>query len=109
MDSIAVFDCGMSSPLDIGVDILGSRGHARVRMPWYPHLEPQAIELEADGEVTDVATPGSNAYLLELENVCAAVEGRAEPEISREETLRNLQTIERLMGVVPSNEQVGTH
>ena len=40
--------------------------------------------------------PGGNAYQLEIENFCAAVRAR-EPEISREETLRNLETIERLL------------
>ncbi|MFN8215520.1 MAG: Gfo/Idh/MocA family oxidoreductase [Solirubrobacterales bacterium] len=98
-DAVAVFDCGMQTPLDVGVEVLGTEGRAVVRMPWYPHLEPLSIELETGGEVEEVPTPGGNAYQLEIENFCAAVRGEAATEVSREETLRNLETIERLLAV----------
>src|SRR5262249_12452646 len=98
-DLLAVFDCGMYSPLDVGVEVLGTDGRAIVAMPWYAHLEPLSIELERDGETTIIPTPGPNAYRLELDNVCAAARGEVEPEISAEETVTNLQTIERLLEV----------
>jgi predicted dehydrogenase len=94
--SVAVFDCGMFSPLDVGVHVLGTDGHAIVPMPWYAHVEPLEIELLADGERSTVSTPGGNAYQLEIENFCDAVAGRAEAEIGPEETLRNLDVMERL-------------
>ena len=96
---LAVFDCGMYSPVDVGVEVLGTDGRAMVAMPWYAHLDPLSIELERDGETTEVPTPGPNAYRLEIDNVCAAARGEADPEISPEETLRNLTTIERLLEV----------
>jgi predicted dehydrogenase len=98
-DLLAVFDCGMFSPLDFGVEVLGTEGKATVANPWYAHLEPLSIELERDGETTTIPTPGPNAYQLEIENVCAAARGEAEPEITAEETVRNLTTIERLLEV----------
>ena len=98
-DLLAVFDCGMYSPVDVGVEVLGTNGRARVAMPWYAHLEPLSIELVRNGETTEVPTPGPNAYRLEIDNVCAAARGEAAPEISAEETVRNLTTIERLLEV----------
>jgi D-xylose 1-dehydrogenase (NADP+, D-xylono-1,5-lactone-forming) len=103
---LAVFDCGMLSPLDVGVELLGTEGIARVAMPWYAHLEPLSIEIERDGETTVVPTPGPNAYRLEVENVCAAVRGEASAEIEAEETLRNLATIERLLDVAKSDRSL---
>ena len=50
-DLLAVFDCGMYSPLDVGVEVLGTEGRAAVSMPWYAHLEPLSIEVERDGEI----------------------------------------------------------
>jgi predicted dehydrogenase len=99
-DLLAVFDCGMDSPTDVGVEVLGTDGRAKVTMPWYPHLEPLSIELQQNGgEPTEVPTPGPNAYRLEIDNVCAAARGEAAPEISAAETVRNLTTIERLLEV----------
>ena len=98
-DFLAVFDCGMYSPLDVGVEVLGTDGRAAVAMPWYAHLEPLSIEIEREGESIRVPTPGPNAYRLEIENVCAAARGEAAPEITAEETVRNLTTIERLLEV----------
>jgi predicted dehydrogenase len=96
---LAVFDCGMASPLDVGVELLGTEGRAVIEMPWYAHREPLSITVvDADGESVEPAL-GGNAYQLEIENFCAAVRGDESAEISREETLRNLETIERLLAV----------
>jgi len=103
--TLAVFDCGMQSPLDIGVEVLGSEGRASVETPWYPHLEPASVEVDAGGRRESVATPGANPYQLEIENFCAAVRGEAEIEIGREETLRNLETIERLLAALQAQER----
>jgi D-xylose 1-dehydrogenase (NADP+, D-xylono-1,5-lactone-forming) len=105
---LAVFDCGMFSPLDVGVEVLGTDGRAKVAMPWYAHLEPLSIEVERDGTTTEVPTPGPNAYRLEIDNVCAAARGDVEPEISPEETVRNLTTIERLLEIAKTEPSHAT-
>ncbi|HEY4427968.1 MAG TPA: Gfo/Idh/MocA family oxidoreductase [Solirubrobacteraceae bacterium] len=94
---LAHFDCGMASTLSTGVEALCSRGTARVATPWYAHLEPTSIELETPDGRRIVPTPGHGVYQLEIENICAAVLGEGVPEISAEETLQNLTTIERLL------------
>jgi predicted dehydrogenase len=94
--SIAVFDCSMYSPLDVGAKVVGTEGHATVRSPWYAHMPPLEIELLVGDDATTESTSGGNAYRLEIENFCAAVRGEAEPEISSDETVRNLEVMERL-------------
>jgi predicted dehydrogenase len=96
-DLLAVLDCGMYSPVDVGVEVLGTEGRATVAMPWYAHLEPLSIELEREGETIRIPTPGPNAYRLEIDNVSVAARGEGTAEISAEETVRNLTTIERLL------------
>jgi len=49
-----------------------------------------------------VPTPGGSAYQMEIENFCAAVRGEGSLEVTREETVRNLRTIERLLDALPS-------
>jgi predicted dehydrogenase len=94
--TIAVFDCNMRTELGMGVTVVGSEAEARVAAPWYPHLPPRSIELRRAGDSTVVPTTNANPYMLEVDNVCDAVQGLAEPRISREETVRNLRTMDVL-------------
>jgi predicted dehydrogenase len=102
--AVAQFDCGMASTLSTGVEALCSRGIARVASPWYAHQEPLSIELETDEGRRILPAPGDDVYQLEIENICAAVLGEGQPEISAEETLRNLTTIERLLAAAKRDE-----
>jgi hypothetical protein len=43
-----------------------------------------------------IETSTANPYLLEVENFCAAVAGERAPEISADETLRNLGVMDEL-------------
>jgi predicted dehydrogenase len=95
-DLLAAFDCSLFTPLDIGITAVGSEGRLTVPTPWYPHLPPQQIIVERGEERRVVDCAGSNAYELEVANFSSAVAGTAEPLISGHETLRNLETLERL-------------
>jgi predicted dehydrogenase len=104
---LAAFDCGMRSPLEVGVEVIGTAGRIVVEMPWYAHLAPLSIRVEdAAGGSEELATPGPNAYQLEIENFCAAVLGEKQPAISPEETLRNLETLERLLATAQTDRPV---
>src|SRR6185312_2999680 len=91
---LAVFDCGMVSPLDVGVEVLGESGRAILPMPWYAAREPHGIEVRSESGSRWVETPVADPYQLEIENFCAAVRGDRPPEITSAETVRNLETIE---------------
>lgn len=103
-DFLATFDCGIDSPLTYGVEVLGTEGRAIVECPWYPHLDPLEVTLVGARGASAEATPGPNAYQLEIENFCAAVRGEAALEVSAAETLRNLETIDRLHAVAATPE-----
>jgi D-xylose 1-dehydrogenase (NADP+, D-xylono-1,5-lactone-forming) len=95
--TVAVFDCAMNAALSTRVSVLGTRGEAVVAMPWYAHRPPVTIEVSYSGGGTErIEAPGENAYYLETEDFAAACRGGKQPEVSAEETLRNLRTIQRL-------------
>jgi predicted dehydrogenase len=103
---IVAFDCGMTSPLEVGVEVVGTAGRAEVEMPWYAHLEPVSVRVVTAAGSEELAAPGANAYQLEIDNFCAAVRGDEEPAISRDETLRNLETMERLLVAAKTDRPV---
>jgi len=103
---VAAFDCGMIGPPEVGVEVVGTTGRAEVEMPWYAHLEPLSVRLDTGAGSEELAAPGPNAYQLEIENFCAAVRGEAEAAISPEETLRNLETLERLLAAATTDRPV---
>ena len=103
---IAAFDCGMTSALEVGVEVIGSDGRVEVEMPWYAHLEPLSIRVDTEAGSEELAAPGADAYQLEIDNFCAAVRGDEEPAISPEETLRNLETLERLLAAATTDRPV---
>jgi D-xylose 1-dehydrogenase (NADP+, D-xylono-1,5-lactone-forming) len=94
--AVAQFDCGLNIPLDVGATLLGSSGVINVPMPWYAHLDPLSVYLHKDGDVTEIPTPGENAYLLEIEDLATATRGERAPLVTPRETVRNLRVIERL-------------
>jgi D-xylose 1-dehydrogenase (NADP+, D-xylono-1,5-lactone-forming) len=100
------FDCGMVSPLDVGVEVIGTDGRIEVEMPWYAHSPPLSIRVTHGTESAELPAPGPNAYQLEIENFCAAVRGEEEPTISAEETLRNLETLERLLAAATTDRPI---
>jgi xylose dehydrogenase (NAD/NADP) len=94
---IATFDCGIQAPLHIGVAVLGTDGVLGIPTPWYPHLPPMKL-LVTRGDVTEeIEASGDDSYFLEIENFIAAASGEAAARVTPEETLRNLDTIDRLV------------
>ena len=94
--AVAQFDCALNIPLNLGATLLGSDGVIYVPMPWYAHLDPLSVYVHKGGDVTEIPTPGENAYLLEIEDLAAAIRGEREQLIAPAETVRNLRVIERL-------------
>jgi D-xylose 1-dehydrogenase (NADP+, D-xylono-1,5-lactone-forming) len=94
--ALAIFDCSIQAPLDFGLTVLGSEGQLHIPTPWYPHQPPMKVILTRHGGVEEVPTEGEDSYFLEIENFTAAASGDAEPRVTAAETLRNLDTIDRL-------------
>jgi xylose dehydrogenase (NAD/NADP) len=93
---VAQFDCALNVPLNLGVTLVGSDGVIHVPMPWYAEREPLSVYLHKGDKITEISTPGENAYLLEIEDLAAAIRGERGPRVTAAETVRNLRVIERL-------------
>lgn len=93
---LAQFDVSLFTPLDIGFTAIGNEGKLSVKTPWYPHKPPQQILVERGSESWFEDSQGENSYQLEVVNLSLAVMGQEIPLVTESETLRNLETLERL-------------
>jgi D-xylose 1-dehydrogenase (NADP+, D-xylono-1,5-lactone-forming) len=94
---LASFDCGIQAPLHIGLAVLGTEGVLEIPTPWYPHQPPMKLLLTRGGATEKIETPGDDSYFLEIENFTAAASGDAAARVTAAETLRTLDTIDRLV------------
>jgi predicted dehydrogenase len=94
--AVAQFDCALNVPLNVGATLVGSDGVIHVPMPWYAHLDPLSVYLQKRDDMTEIPTPGDNAYLLEIEDTAAAIRGEHPQRVPPAETVRTLRVIERL-------------
>jgi D-xylose 1-dehydrogenase (NADP+, D-xylono-1,5-lactone-forming) len=94
---LATFDCGIQAPLHIGTAVLGTDGVLEIPTPWYPHLPPMKLLVKRGDVTQEIDAPGDDSYFLEIENFTAAASGEAAARVTPEETLRNLDTIDRLV------------
>jgi D-xylose 1-dehydrogenase (NADP+, D-xylono-1,5-lactone-forming) len=93
-DVLAVLDCGFDLPARHGLEIVGSRGRLLLADPW--HGRDPRIELEADGATSVVEAERADPYLLELDDVSAAIRGGRPPLLGRADALGQAQAIAAL-------------
>jgi len=86
---LAEFSCGFESA-HMGLEAIGRRGTIFLPDPWH---STQGL-LVVDGE--EVRVEPINPYRLELEDVSAAIRGRKEPLLGREDALGQAMVIEAL-------------
>jgi len=93
---LAQIDCGFRAPLRIGFEVAGSDGVVSVPKPWFP--EPESpIRLRRGDETEEIAVPGEDNYLLEIENLADAALGGAESRVSFEDTRGNTAALLALL------------
>jgi D-xylose 1-dehydrogenase (NADP+, D-xylono-1,5-lactone-forming) len=93
-DVVGEFDCGLSLPSRDELEVMGSDGSLFLDDPW--HAREPVIELRRDGEVERIEPEPADSYGLELENLSAAIRGRAEPLLGRVDAVGQARTIEAL-------------
>jgi predicted dehydrogenase len=64
------------------------------------------IELRRDGGIERIEVKPADPYQLELENFCAAVEGRAPLLLGREDAVGQARTVEALLAAAQSAQTV---
>jgi D-xylose 1-dehydrogenase (NADP+, D-xylono-1,5-lactone-forming) len=93
-DVLAQFDCGFVLPGRDELEVVGDEGSLFLDDPW--HARTPVIELRREDGVEEVVLEPVDSYRLELENLSAAIEGRAEPLLGREDAVGQARAIEAL-------------
>ena len=93
-DVLGHFDAGLALAARDQLEVVGEDGSLLLADPW--HCRRPQIELRRDGgrELIEIAVIDS--YALELENLSAAIRGRAEPLLGRADAIGQARTIEAL-------------
>jgi D-xylose 1-dehydrogenase (NADP+, D-xylono-1,5-lactone-forming) len=103
-DVIATFDCGLALAPRDELEVIGDQGSLFLDDPW--HCGTTVIELRRDGEVERIALEPVDSYRLEAENFSAAIRGREQPLLGREDALGQARTIEALYAAADGGQTV---
>jgi D-xylose 1-dehydrogenase (NADP+, D-xylono-1,5-lactone-forming) len=93
-DVLAQFDCGFVLPDRDGLEVVGTEGSLFLDDPW--HARTPVIELRRPDRVEEIVLEPVDSYRLELENMSAAIEGRAGQLLGREDAVAQARTIDAL-------------
>ena len=93
---VAHFDCGFVLPRRSELEVVGEDGSLFVATPF--QVTSPGIELRRADDVEHVAVEPGDSYLLELDNVSAAIRREAPLLLGREDAVGQTRTIEALYG-----------
>jgi D-xylose 1-dehydrogenase (NADP+, D-xylono-1,5-lactone-forming) len=93
---VAHFDCGFVLPRRSALEVVGEEGSLFVATPF--QVRSPGIEVRRADDVECVAVEPGDSYLLELENVSAAIRGEAALLLGRDDAVGQARTIEALYG-----------
>jgi predicted dehydrogenase len=93
-DVLAHFDAGLALDTRDELEVVGDAGSLFLDDPWHC-LEP-VIELRRDGARERIEIEAVNSYMLEAENMSAAIRGEAPLLLGRDDALGQARTIEAL-------------
>jgi xylose dehydrogenase (NAD/NADP) len=91
---LAEIDCGLVLPERDELEAIGEDGSIFLDDPW--HSRSPVIELRRDEGTERIELEPEDSYRLQLENMSAAVRGRARPLLSRADALGQARAIEAL-------------
>jgi D-xylose 1-dehydrogenase (NADP+, D-xylono-1,5-lactone-forming) len=104
-DVLAHFDCGLALASRDELEVVGEGGSLFLDDPW--HCREPTIELRRSGEpVERIEIERTDPYLLEAENMSAAVRGEAVPLLGRDDALGQARAIEALYEAADSGRVV---
>ncbi len=103
-DVLAVFDCGFDTYMRDELEVVGDKGILFLDDPWHGR-EPIVEVRNADGITRHVAEAPSS-YLLEIEDLEAAVAGTGTPLLGRDDAVAQARTLAALQRAATSHEGV---
>ena len=93
-DVLAEIDCGLVLPERDELEAIGEEGSIFLDDPW--HCRKPVIEVRREEGTERIELEPEDSYRLQLENMSAAIRGRAEPLLGREDALGQARAIEAL-------------
>jgi D-xylose 1-dehydrogenase (NADP+, D-xylono-1,5-lactone-forming) len=91
---LAEMDCGLVLPERDELEAIGEEGSIFLDDPW--HSRSPVLELRRDEGTERIELEPEDSYRLQLENMSAAVRGRAQPLLDRADALGQARTLEAL-------------
>jgi xylose dehydrogenase (NAD/NADP) len=86
------FDAGFRTPARAEMELAGSKGWIRVHHPWRPEQD-HPIVLQREGRTEEILVKGEDRFLLEVEDLCAAVRSGRPPRVSLEFSRGNVAAL----------------
>jgi len=93
-DVFGLFDCGTALPLRDELEAIGEEGSIFLDDPW--HSRSPVLELRRDEGTERIELEPQDSYRLQLENMSAAIRGRAQPLLGRVDAVGQARAIEAL-------------
>jgi D-xylose 1-dehydrogenase (NADP+, D-xylono-1,5-lactone-forming) len=93
-DVLAEIDCGLVLPDRDELEAIGEEGSIFLDDPW--HGRKPVIEVRREEGTERIELEPEDSYRLQLENMSAAIRGRAEPLLGREDALGQARAIKAL-------------
>jgi D-xylose 1-dehydrogenase (NADP+, D-xylono-1,5-lactone-forming) len=91
---LAEIDCGLVLPERDELEAIGEEGSIFLDDPW--HSRSPVLELRRDEGTERIELEPEDSYRLQLENMSAAIRGRAEPLLGRADALGQARALEAL-------------
>jgi D-xylose 1-dehydrogenase (NADP+, D-xylono-1,5-lactone-forming) len=86
------FDAGFRSPSRAEMELSGTKGSLRIHHPWRPEQDHPLL-LSRDGGTEEIHVPGEDRFLLEIEDLCAAVRSGRPPRMSLADSRANVAAL----------------
>jgi len=103
-DVLAHFDAGLAVAERDELEVIGEEGALFLDDPW--HCRRPGIQLRRDGAAQRIEVEAADSYQLEAENMSAAVRGRADPLLGRNDGVAQARAIEALYESAQSGTMV---
>jgi D-xylose 1-dehydrogenase (NADP+, D-xylono-1,5-lactone-forming) len=91
---IAQVDAGMELPRRDGLEAVGNEGSLVIPDPWI--AQRLVLHLRRGDSREEIALPPADPYRMELDNMCAAIAGEAEPLLGREDAVGQARALDAL-------------
>ncbi len=102
---LAHFDAGLAlGPERDELEVVGTEGSILLHDPW--HCRRPAIELRRDRETETIEVEAADPYRLEAENLSAAIRGKGQLLLGREDAVAQARAIEALYRSAETGQMV---